>query len=92
MIAKAEKWAKEHDGATVDDFLLRCIYGEQEPGWKMTMRDRITCAKIWKEYTMARTSEQTVTHKGEAGPEIGLPPTKADPAKIIPIKGGKKDG
>ena len=90
MLAKAEKWAKEHKGKTVDDFLLMCIYGEQEPSWKLTMRDRITCAKIWKEYTMAKVQEKNIKIDEHQGPVIGLPPMRTDPAKIVPIEGGKK--
>ena len=91
MLKKAEKWAKERKGKTVDDILLMCIYGEQEPGWKMTMRDRIACMKIWKEYTVAKVQEKNINIDDKwQGPHIGLPPSRTDPAKIIPIEGGKK--
>jgi hypothetical protein len=90
MLAKAEKWAKEHKGKTVDDFLLMCIYGEQEPGWKLTMRERIACAKIWKEYTMAKVQEKNINIDRPMGPTIYLPKSRPDPAKIITIEGGKK--
>jgi hypothetical protein len=46
MLDKAEVWAKEQKGKTVDDFLLSVIYGEQEAGWEMTMRDRLVAAKM----------------------------------------------
>jgi hypothetical protein len=91
MLAKAKRWAKKNKGMTVDDFLLMCIYGEVDEGWKLTMRERIACAKIWKEYTMARVQERNINiNDGVIGPEIYLPKEREDPAKIIPIDGGKK--
>ena len=60
MLAKAEKWAKKHKGMTVDDYLLKWIYGEVEDNFKLTMRDRIACAKIWKDYTMAKVQEKNI--------------------------------
>ena len=60
MLAKAEKWAKKHKGMTVDDFLLKWIYGEVEDDFKLTMRDRIACVKIWKDYTMAKVQEKNI--------------------------------
>ena len=86
MLNKAEEWAKDHDGHTVDDFLLSVIFGEQDAGWKMTMRDRLTAAKIWKDYTMAKVQEKNVNIKETRGPVIMLPPLKPDPAKLIPEK------
>ena len=60
MLAKAEKWAKKHKGMTVDDYLLKWIYGEVEDDFKLTMRDRIACVKIWKDYTMAKVQEKNI--------------------------------
>jgi hypothetical protein len=52
------------------------------------LRDRITCAKIWKEYTMALVWEQNVNISEFTGPAIMLPPMQEDPALKI-VKGGK---
>jgi hypothetical protein len=77
MLAKAEKWAKEHKGMTVDDFLLKWIYGEVEDDFKLTMRDRIACVKIWKDYTMAKVQEKNINvGKKHLGPIIYDPETR----------------
>ena len=71
MLAKAERWAKKHKGMTVDDYLLKWIYGEVEDDFKLTMRDRIACVKIWKDYTMSRVQEKNVNvGKKYYGPNI----------------------
>jgi hypothetical protein len=71
MIAKAEKWSKKHKGMTVDDYLLKWIYGEVEDDFKLTMRDRIACVKIWKDYTMAKVQEKNISvGKTNYGPTI----------------------
>ena len=83
MLKAAKRWAKEK-GKTLDDVLLDIIYDtENEP------RVRMGGIKIYKEFTMAKSSEQNINHKNMDGPKIGLPEMKPDPAKIIQIKGGK---
>jgi len=39
MLDKAEAWAKKHDGATVDDFVLAVIYGDIEYLYPNTIKD-----------------------------------------------------
>jgi hypothetical protein len=76
MLAKAEKWAKKNNGMTVDDYLLKWIYGEVEDDFKLTMRDRIACVKIWKDYTMAKVQEKNINFgKTYYGPIIYEPET-----------------
>ena len=91
MLRKGKKWAKV-TGYDVDDFLLAVIGGDQNLLGieSIPLKDRITCAKIWKEYTMTKVSEQNINVEKTTGPVIGLPPTMEDPAKLIPIEGGKK--
>jgi hypothetical protein len=89
MERAARKWAKE-TGYDVDGFLLAVIGNDKEKigATDIPLRDRITCAKIWKEYTMARISEQNVNVTKQEGQVIMLPPMKEDPALKI-VKGGK---
>jgi hypothetical protein len=89
MERDARKWAKE-TGYDVDGFLLAVIGNDREKigATDIPLRDRITCAKIWKEYTMARISEQNVNVTKQEGPAIMLPPMQEDPALKI-VKGGK---
>lgn len=93
MRRKSQDWAKE-TGYDVDDFLLAVIGGYTKLLGvdNIPLKDRITCAKIWKEYTMGKVSEEKITTEKVRGPVIGLPPiTREDPAKLIPIEGGSKD-
>ena len=89
MLAKAKKRAKV-EKKDLDDILLDFCYGTQGEGWKMTIRDRLAAIDMWKKYTMTKTSEQNINITKTRGPAIGLPPMRDDPAKLIPIKGGKK--
>ena len=88
MLKKAEQWAEERDGVTLDDILLKCAYGETDAEWKLTMRDRIACIKIWKEFTMTRVQEKNINYTEKKDAVLGLPQRRNDPAKIIPIDGG----
>ena len=89
MERAARKWAKE-TGYDVDGFLLAVIGNDKEKigAMDIPLRDRITCAKIWKEYTMARVSEQNVNVARDEGPAIMLPPMMPDPALAV-VDGGK---
>ncbi|MFC1877500.1 hypothetical protein ACFL2E_09565, partial [Thermodesulfobacteriota bacterium] len=57
---------------------------------KVPLRDRIACAKLFKEFAMARVSESNVNVSDMTyGPRISLPPVRRDPALEI-VKSGKK--
>jgi len=88
MLAKGRKWAKERDG-DVDDFILSVIHGaiDKLDVDSLTIRDRLTAAKLWKDCTMTKASEQNVNVQTQQGPVIALPPLRQDPALKV-IKGG----
>ena len=88
-ITKIKEWA-EKEGRHIDDILLAFAYGKQEPGWKLSSSDRLKAIEMLKKYTVPTKSEKDINIKSDIGPTIGLPPMKTDPAKIIPIDGGKK--
>jgi hypothetical protein len=88
-ITKIKEWA-EKEGRHIDDILLAFAYGQQEAGWKLTTADRLKAIEMLKKYTVPTKSEKDVKIKTDIGPTIGLPPVRTDPAKIIPIDGGKK--
>jgi hypothetical protein len=89
MLRKGRKWAKK-TGYDVDEFLLAVVGGNKEKigATEIHLRDRITCAKIWKEYTMTKVSDQNINVTKQSGPVIGLPPIREDPALKI-MAGGK---
>ena len=88
MLRKGRKWAKE-EGYGIDEFLLRVVYGkEDELGCETPLRDRITCARLWKELTMTKVSEHNMNVTKRSAPVI-LPERRPDPAKLIPIQGKK---
>lgn len=90
MLRKARKWGKER-GQDMDEFLLAVIAGDMEALGvdNVPLRDRITCVKLYKEFTMQKTSEQNINVNQQLGPRIGLPPIrKIDPALEI-VKGGR---
>ena len=86
-IDKILEWEKR-TGKHIDDILLEFAYGEVEE-LKLTPRDRLAAIDMIKKYTIPKMSEKDVNIKTD-GPAIALPPVRNDPAKIIPIDGGKK--
>jgi hypothetical protein len=85
MHRKARKWAKE-TGYDIDQFLLAVIGGDKETLGvdNVPLRDRIACAKLFKEFTMTKVSETNVNVSDMTyGPRIGLPPVRRDPALEI---------
>jgi hypothetical protein len=90
MLKKERKWAKK-TGFDVDDFLLAVIGADTELlGLKeIPLRDRLTAANLWKQYTMPTVSEQNISVTDYPGPYIGLPPMMPDPALEVVNGGGK---
>jgi len=87
MLRKARKYAKKYD-KTIDEVLLDFIYGVQETGWKMTVKDRLAAIGLFKNYTMSKTSEQNVNVNRQVGPAIGLPPKKP---VVLELHEGRKE-
>jgi len=85
VLKAAERLRKEY-GIPVEEAILKLLY---EDGIQDTVK--VGIAKWYSDVLVAKESEKTITHKGETGPEIYLPKMREDPAKIIPIKGGKSD-
>ena len=79
----AAKLAKEF-GMTVEEYLLRMVFDE-----KIQDTVKSSIMKSYNDALIAKESTRTVKHE-DVGPAIGLPPSRHDPAKIIPIKGGKE--
>ena len=80
----ARELAKEY-GETLEKAVLRLIY-------KNKIQDSVKVAilKAYNEAMLVKESKKDVNVNDHRGPKIGLPEMKPDPAKLIPIKGGKK--
>ncbi len=78
MHKKAKKYAKEQ-GKTIDEILLDIIYftGRTET------REKLAAIKLFKDYTMQKSTEKDVNINVNQGPVIGLPEVRPDPAKEI---------
>ena len=87
MLRKGRKWAKD-TGYDIDDFLLAVIGADTELLGvdSVSMKDRIACAKLWKEYTMARVTEQNINEPKPLGPVICLPPIKGEDPALAVVK------
>lgn len=79
MLAEAMARAKK-EGKTIDGVLLDIIYDADGK-----VPDKLAAIKLFKDFTMAKTSESNVNVKKVNGPAIGLPASKPDPAKLVPI-------
>jgi hypothetical protein len=80
----ARKLAKEH-GKPIEEVVLGLVYdGKTQDSVKVAV------LKAYNEALLVKESEQNVNINRNAGPKIGLPEMKPDPAKLIPIEGGKK--
>ena len=91
MIRAAKKRAKE-EGKTLDEILLDIAYA-QVGGIeaKVDVRERLAAIKLFKDFTMAKSTEQHLEVTDSRGPGIYLPEEKPDPAKVIPIDFKKRD-
>lgn len=104
MLQTARRRAKE-TGKTVDEILLDIIYGVNEArevtlikrGKEVTtialqteVKDALVAIKLFKDFTMTKTSEQKITVTKDRGMAVRLPPKKKDPALEI-VQGGKKE-
>lgn len=102
MLARMRK-AKRETGVDEDEFLVNVISEGKSPdvrdqngeiitpGEKADIKERLAATKIFKDYTMSKHTEKDINITDARGPKIGLPEMKPDPAKLIPIDGGKKD-
>lgn len=83
-VIAAEKIADEK-GKTIEYAALKLFFGRKTPP---TLKAAIL--KAYNEATLVKTSDKSVSIKEERiGPVIALPPSKPDPAKLIPIEGGR---
>jgi hypothetical protein len=91
MLRKGRKWAKE-TGYDIDEFLLAVIAGDKNKigASDIPLKERIACARIWKQFTMATVSEQNINVKHHPKPVVYLPAAKEDPALTV-VNGGKGD-
>ena len=81
MLDKASDYEKK-SGKSLDDILLMVIYGEKFQGEKVPLKDRLSCIKLFKEYTMARITEGGDIDNQVEMP-VWLPEKKQDPAKLV---------
>ena len=51
------------------------------------VKDALAAIRLFKDYTMSKTSEQNINVTKQSGPAIGLPPMREDPA--LKVVGGK---
>ena len=85
MFRSARRIAKE-EGKTLDDILVLIAYGKSS---RVSIRDQLAAIKIFKDFTMSKTSEQNVNISDTRGPVIGLPELKEDPSKVVHLDRSK---
>lgn len=84
MLRTARKYRKKY-GKTIDDVLLGFIYGETDKdGVVPKISDRVTCIKVYKEYTIAKMQEGGETDKA-LGPSVFLPEQRPQ-LSVVPKK------
>ena len=104
MMQSARKRARE-TGKSIDDILLDIIYGVTQAR-EVTLikskkevkvitlttevKDALVAIKLFKDFTMTKTSEQNITVTKDRGMAVRLPPKKKDPALEL-VEGGKKE-
>ena len=83
VLKAAEELAKEY-GEPIEKAFMRLLYSDN-------IQDTVkaSVAKWYADILVIKESETTTTHKTKTTPEIYLPKEREDPAKIIPIDGGK---
>ena len=86
VLKAARELQKEH-GISIEKAMLSLIYDE-----KAQASVKASVFKTYVEMFVTKHSAKDVTVDDKRGPVIGLPPMREDPAKIVAIDGGKKDG
>ena len=83
VVLAAEELAAEH-GISVAKSLLKLIFDSD-------VQDTVkaSIAKWYADILVTKETEKTITHNTKSQPEIYLPKRLEDPAKVIPIDGGK---
>jgi hypothetical protein len=77
MLRTAKKMARA-EGKSIDEILIAFCYGKGAT--KITVKDRIAAIRTFKEFTMAKQTDQEVTVTARTEPAIYLPKQKSDPA------------
>lgn len=80
MIKTAKRMAKE-TGKTIDDILMDIIYDDDAK----LVNARLAAIKIYKEYTISKSSEKNINVTDTRGPVI-LPAMDPDPGKLKLVK------
>jgi hypothetical protein len=83
----------KQEGRSWQALLLDFVFGKDSKlglPLDMTARERLTALRLLADLAVAKQSEQTVNVNKVLGPTITLPESMPDPAKLIPIDGGRK--
>jgi hypothetical protein len=78
MLKASKTWKVRAKGITMDDILMQIIYAPSYQGENIKISERLAAIKIFKEYTMAKVSEQNQNINIHQGPIIGLPPIRRE--------------
>ncbi len=80
----ARELAKEY-GEPIEKAVLRLIYKE---GVQDSVKASVL--KAYNEALLIKETEKDININNNQGPKIGLPEMRPDPAKLIPLQGGKE--
>jgi hypothetical protein len=84
---KAAKELAKEFGEPIEKAVLRLAYLENTQD-----SVRVAVLKAYNDVLVARQTEQNVNVNKTQAPAIFLPEKKPDPAKLVPITGGKAEG
>ena len=79
QMLKAAKKREKEEGRSIDEILLDFIYGTDK-------RNALAAIKLFKDYTIPKTSQQEIQVTKTEKPTIFYPERKPDPAKLVQIK------
>lgn len=82
LLEAADKKA-ESEGKSIPEVLVSLIYQDDAKTVQMS------ALKLFYENVITKAAEKDVNINENLGPQIGLPETKPDPAKVVAISGGK---
>ena len=81
LMRAVRKIAKEK-GKPIWEVLVEMAYGDYDA----SPTNMLTAIKMVGDFTITKSSEQTVRHTDERkAPMVGLPPEKKDPARVIEL-------
>jgi hypothetical protein len=88
-LIKAARKKEKETGKGIFDILVSMAYGDD---YRVTPKDQISAIRLYVDAVVSKAQQKDVKVTTTQEPAVFLPEQKPDPAKLVPITGGKAGG